>query len=160
MPSIRRAHPRDADQIARLAADAAKEEGVISALESDRIRAHAFSSNPLIEIWVAEERKPRPVIVGHAAITKHYDFRRAQPLVSICELYVCPEHRRGGLARRLMSAIAGRAMELGARDLTITTGVGNAAAERFFSSVGARADDSVVYVMAHDGVQWLATEGL
>ena len=44
---IRRAVSRDADAIAKLAADAAAEEGVVSGLEADRIKAHAFGSSAL-----------------------------------------------------------------------------------------------------------------
>ena len=54
MAQIRRAVPRDADAIAKLAAQAAAEEGGVSALDVDRIKAHAFGGNALFEAWVAE----------------------------------------------------------------------------------------------------------
>jgi hypothetical protein len=72
--TIRRAVPRDADAIAKLAALAASEEGAASSLETDRIRAHAFGVNALFEVWVAQERSN---VVAHAMITKSYDVRRA-----------------------------------------------------------------------------------
>jgi GNAT superfamily N-acetyltransferase len=156
---IRRAVSRDADAIAKLAADAAAEEGVVSGLEADRIKAHAFGSSALFEAWVAQERNNTP-IVAHAIITKSYDMRRAAPTVVLCELYVAPSHRRGGLARKMMSAVARRASELGARELAITTGVENEVAQKFFAAVGARPRQAAVFMMSADGIEWLAAESL
>lgn len=156
---IRRAVPRDADAIAKLAAEAAAEEGVASGLESDRIKAHAFGNNALFEAWVAHE-KNSATIVAHAIITKSYDMRRAAPTVVLCELYVVPAHRRGGLARKMMSAVAQRARDLGARELAITTGVDNSVAQKFFAAVGAKKRDAAVFMMSADGIEWLAAEGL
>lgn len=156
---IRPAVPRDAEAIARLAADAASEEGVASALETDRIRAHAFGSNSLFEAWVAQEKGQKP-IVGQAVITKSYDIRRGNPTIALCELYVAPSHRRTGLARKLMSTVARRARDLGARELTITTGVENEVAQKFFNAVGARPRQAAVFMMSADGIEWLAAESL
>lgn len=156
--NIRRAVPRDADAIARLAADAAREEGGVSVLEADRLKAHAFGSSALLEAWVVEERANAPII-AHALITKGYDVRRACPTVVLCDLYVAPEHRRGGLARKVMSAVARRARDIGARELLITTGVENAVAQRFFAAVGAHPQQAAVFMMTADGMEWLAAEG-
>ncbi|MGE0740910.1 MAG: GNAT family N-acetyltransferase [Hyphomonadaceae bacterium] len=156
---IRRAVARDADAIAKLAAQAAVEEGAVSSLEADRIKAHAFGSNALFEAWVAQDRASAPLI-GHALITKSYDVRRACPNVVLCELYVVPEHRRGGLARKLMSVVAQRARDLGARELAITTGVENEVAQRFFAAIGAHKRNAAVFMMSADGIEWLAAEGL
>lgn len=156
--TIRRAVPRDADAIAKLAAQAASEEGAASSLESDRIKAHAFGSNALFEAWVAEERNRSPIF-AHAIITKSYDVRRGAPSVVLCELYVAPERRRGGLARKMMSAIARRARDLGARELAITTGVENEVAQKFFAAVGAKRREAAMFMMSADGIEWLAAEG-
>lgn len=156
---IRRAVPKDSEAIARLAADAATEEGGVSGLDLDRIRAHAFGSQALFEAWVAQERPNAPV-EGQAIVTKSYDFRRAMPVLTLCELYVAPARRRSGLARVLMSHVARRARELGARELNITTGVDNEVAQRFFAAVGARRRDAHVFMMSADGLEWLAAEDL
>jgi len=157
MVHIRRAVSRDADAIAKLAAEAAAEEGAISALDPDRTRAHAFGQNSLFEAWVAQER-PNAPIIGQAVITKSYDFRRAQPTIVLCELFVTPPNRHGGLARKLMSCVAQRARDLGARELTITTGVDNAVAQRFFAAIGAKHNQANVFQMSADGIEWLAAE--
>jgi GNAT superfamily N-acetyltransferase len=156
---IRRAVSRDAESISRLAAAAAGEEGAISALDADRIRANAFGQNPIFEVWVAQER-PNAPLVAHAIVTKSYDVRRACPSLVLCELYVAPQHRRGGLARKMMSAVARRARDLGARDLAITTGVENEVAQKFFAAVGAHRRQAAVFMMSADGIEWLAAEGL
>lgn len=155
---IRRAVPRDADAIAKLAAEAAAEEGGASGLDVDRIKAHAFGANALFEAWVAQERNHAPV-VAHAVITKSYDVRRACPTIVLCELYVQPDQRRSGLARRIMAVVARRARDLGARELTITTGVENGVAQRFFAAVGAQPRQAAVFMMTSDGIDWLANEG-
>jgi len=155
---IRRAVPRDADAIAKLAGEAATEEGAMSGLDSDRIKSHGFGSNSLFEAWVAQER-PNAPICAHAVITKSYDVRRACPTVVLCELYVQPDQRRTGLARKLMSVVAKRAQDLGARELTITTGVENSVAQRFFAAVGAQPRQAAVFIMTADGIDWLSSEG-
>lgn len=155
---IRRANQRDAEAIARLAAQAAAEEGGASALEADRIKAHAFGSNALFEAWVAQERANTPLI-GHAVITKSYDVRRACPSIVLSELFVIPDYRRTGLARKIMSAVARRARDLGARELAITTGVENEVAQKFFAAVGAHRRQAAVFMMSADGIEWLAAEG-
>lgn len=156
---IRRAVPRDADAIARLAAEAAAEEGGASGLDSDRIKAHGFGSNALFELWVAEPERRAP-LCAHAAVTKSYDVRRACPVVMLVDLFVTPEHRRSGLARQMMSVVARRARDLGARELMITTGVENEVAQRFFAAVGAQRREAAVFLMLADGIDWLVAEGL
>lgn len=159
MVQIRRASSRDAEAIAKFAASSAAEAGGVSALDIDRIKAHAFGQNALFEVWVAQDRLNAPLF-AHAVATKSYDFHRAAPTLALCELYVTPERRRGGVARKLMSAVAQRARDLGARELTITTGVDNSVAQRFFAAIGARPQQAAVFTMSADGIEWLAAEGL
>jgi GNAT superfamily N-acetyltransferase len=119
---------------------------------------NAFGSNALFEAWVAQERSNAPLI-AHAIITKSYDVRRGAANIVLCELFVVPEQRRSGLARKMMSAVARRARDLGARELAITTGVENEVAQRFFNAVGAKRRDAAVFMMSADGIEWLAAEG-
>lgn len=156
---IRRALQRDAEAIARLAAAAAEEEGAVAGLDADRIRSHGFGQSAMFEVWVAQAKLGAPLL-GHAVVTKGYDVRRACPILVLCELYVAPEQRRSGLARKLMSAVAQRARDLGARELAITTGVKNDVAQRFFSAIGAKPQSAAVFMMSADGIEWLAAEGL
>ncbi|MBI1252350.1 MAG: GNAT family N-acetyltransferase [Alphaproteobacteria bacterium] len=158
MVHVRRAQARDADIIARLSAAAAEEAGELSGLlDAEHVRAHAFGQAALFEAWLAEpERRARPV--GLALITKGYDVRRAVATVVLAELYIDPAHRRGGAARILLSNVAKRAIELGARELSITTGVGNDIARKFFAAVGAQERQALAYMMRADVMEWLAAE--
>ncbi|MET0182611.1 MAG: GNAT family N-acetyltransferase [Caulobacterales bacterium] len=153
---VRRANSRDAETIVRLAHANARETGTMTALDVDRLRAHAFTQNPLIECYLAEERPGRPA--GHAILSKGYDLRRAAATLVVGDLYVAPEFRRGGTARLLISAIAKRAMELGSREIRITTGVDDAIARKFFSAIGAQESQGVLFLMSGDSIEWLATE--
>lgn len=155
---IRRAVSRDCDAVAKLSAAAAAEEGAATSLESARIKAHGLGSSALFEPWVAQSDSGE--LVAHAIITTGYDVRRAVPNVVLNELYVVPEHRRTGLARKMMSAIARRGRDLGARELAITTGVDNEVAQRFFAAIGAQPRQAAVFMMSADGIEWLAAEGL
>ena len=156
---IRRATQRDADAIARLSVEAAVEEDVMSVLDAERIRQNGFGQNAMFEAWVAQAR-PNAPLAAHAIITKGYDVRRACPSIVLCDLYVSPPHRRGGLARRMMSEVARRARQLGARELAITTGVKNEVAQRFFAAIGAKPQQAAVFMMSADGIEWLAAESL
>lgn len=156
---IRRAVARDAEALAKLTAAAASEEDALTALDVERVRQHGFSSQPQFEAWVAQT-KPNAPLVAHALIVKSYDVRRGCPSIVLAELYVAPEQRRTGLARKLMSAVARRAHDLGARELLITTGVENDVAQRFFAAIGARPRSATVFMMSADGIEWLAAEGL
>lgn len=155
---IRRAVSRDSDAVAKLSAAAAAEEGALTSLESARIKAHGFGNSALFEPWVAQLNSGE--LAAHAIITTGYDVRRAIPNVVLNELYVVPEHRRSGLARKMMSAIARRGRDLGARELAITTGVDNEVAQRFFAAIGAQPRQAAVFMMSADGIEWLAAEGL
>jgi GNAT superfamily N-acetyltransferase len=157
MVEVRRAQQRDCEAVARLSNEAGREAGSPSALDAELVRKHGFGQQPLFEVFLAEARRGGPVI-GHAIITKGFDTRRAIATVELCQLYVRPEHRRSGVARIMMASIAKRASEIGARDLTITTGVENAAARKFFAAIGAKEAQALVFAMNADGIEWLAQE--
>jgi GNAT superfamily N-acetyltransferase len=156
--TIRRAVTRDSDAIAKMAAAQAVEEGQPSALEGERVRQHGFGGGALFEAWVAQDGQNGP-IVSHAIVTKGYDVRRARATLVLCALYVAPTHRRSGLARKMISVVARRARDMGARELVITTGVDNETAQRFFAAVGAQRRDAAVFMLSADGIEWLAVEG-
>lgn len=159
MVQVRRASTRDSDAIAGLTAEAAREAGASgTSLDAERVRWHGFGPAALFEVFLAKDERTRASI-GHAIMTKGYDIRRALPTIVLCELFVTADRRRAGVARQLMSAVARRASELGARELSISTGADNEAARRFFAAVGAKENQSVTFVMTADGIQWLAAEG-
>lgn len=156
MSMIRRAQPRDADAIARMVAAASLEDQrPPPALDADLVRAHGFGAGALFEAFVAEQGG-QPV--GCAIATKGYDIDVASATLVVAVLYVAPSGRRDGLARRLLAEIAARAMDIGARELIITTGVDNSVAQRFFAAVGAEAQTRKTFLLGRDQIEWLSQE--
>jgi len=156
MAIIRRAQPRDAETIARMVAEASREDGrVAPALDADLVRSHGFGAQALFEAWVADEAG---MLRACAIATKGYDVDAACATIVIAALYVAPEGRRDGLARMLIAEIALRAMDIGARELVITTGIENAVARRFFDAVGASEQTRTTFLLGRDQIEWLAME--
>ena len=154
---VRRATVRDSDAIARMSGEASRDEGVPpSSLDADLVRAHGFGQTPLFDAFVAEGPKG---IVGHAITHKGYDVRYACPTMIVAELYVVPDARRAGVARHLISALARRAREIGCRRMSITTGLENAVAHRFYAAIGAKEEGTKHFLLASDAIEWLAAEG-
>lgn len=154
---VRRATSNDADTVCRFVAEAAAEEGRHAVgLTADLFRRDAIGAAAPLEVWIAEDVAGRPC--GQAMACRGYDLQHAMATMELLHLYVRPENRRDGLARMLIAEVANRAMDLGVRELTITTGVDNAVARRFFAAIGAREDRLARYLIEPDGIEWLAAE--
>lgn len=154
---FRRGAAADADIVSRFTALAFQEEGTqMVGLHPDVFRRDACGKSPLIEVWIAEDTAG--TASGVAVASKGYDIHRGLPTVVLLNLYVLQDYRRTGLARMLLAQVAARAMDLGAKELTITTGVGNEIARRFFAAVGAQEDRLARYLMEADEIEWLAQE--
>ncbi|MBU6373610.1 MAG: GNAT family N-acetyltransferase [Alphaproteobacteria bacterium] len=154
---IRRGQPRDAEVIARMVAEASREDGrPAPALDADLVRAHGFGATAMFESWVAEGKGG--AIVACAIATKGYDIDVGCATLVVAALYVAPEGRRDGLARAMIAEIAARAMDIGARELVITTGVDNSVARRFFAAVGALEQTHKTFLLGRDQIEWLAQE--
>lgn len=70
------------------------------------------------------------------------------------DLYVDPDHRRLGIARRLMERAAAFAKETGARSLALETAIDNAPARRLYESLGWTRDDEFHrYTLVVDGAR-------
>jgi N-acetylglutamate synthase-like GNAT family acetyltransferase len=157
MVQTRRAQARDADVIARMVALASREDGLSEpALDVEMLRAHAFSAQPMLECWVAEDGASR--LLGAAVTYRGYDIQIASPTLVVAALYVAPEGRGAGVARCLIAQVSARAMELGAREVSITTGIDNAMAHKFFASIGAFEANRTVYTLQRDQIEWLSEE--
>ncbi len=157
MLQTRRAQARDAETIAQMVALASCEDGLKEpALDAEMLRAHVFGLSPMLECWVAEDAAAR--LVGTAVTYRGYDIQIASPTLVVAALYVAPEGRGEGVARALIAQISERAMELGAREVTITTGIENAVAHKFFAAIGAFEAKRTVYTLERDHIEWLAEE--
>ena len=152
----RRANPNDAETVCRFVAQAAAEEGGQNNFTLDMYRRDAIGAHATIEVWLAEDARYK--VRGQAIVQRGYDLARATPTMILLHLFVAPDYRRDGLARILISEIAMRAKETGVKEIIITTGVENAVARRFFEAIGAREDRLARYLIAADGIEWLAAE--
>ena len=154
---IRRALSQDAETACRFIVAAAQEEGVAPyAFSPDLYRRDVVGVNAALDVWIADDGAGGAC--GQVFACRGYDLQHAMPTMEILHLYVLPEHRRDGLARMLIAEVASRAMDIGAKELTITTGIENAVARKFFAAIGAHEDRRARYLIEPDGIEWLAAE--
>jgi GNAT superfamily N-acetyltransferase len=137
-------------------AEASREDGrPPPALDADLIRAHGFGAAAQFECWIAEtDGQPSACAIA----VKGYDIDVGCSTLVVSALYVAALARRDGLARQMLAEISKRAMDIGARELVITTGVENSVARRFFSSVGAQEQTHKTFLLGRDHIEWLAEE--
>lgn len=154
--AVSRAAVRDAAALARMLSQARREDGVDPwSMDADQVRLHAFGAKAKLEAWVA---KLAGAPVGCATAHRGFDMRLGRPTYILNALYVEPPQRGGGVARALLAASAARAIEVGAREVLITAGLGNAAAHRFLSNLGAEEHQSAAYILSFDHLEWMAQE--
>lgn len=153
---VRRAAPRDAENLARMLGKARCEDGVAAhEVEPETFRAHAFGSSAHFEAWMARDRSEA---AGCAVAHRGYDVRWMRPTFVLAALYVEPPHRRSGLARALLGKVCARAIEIGARQLAITAGLRNAQGINFLCALGAQEQQTATYMLSFDHLEWLAQE--
>lgn len=153
---VRRAQLRDSEVLARMLGFARRDDGIAQwEFEIEHLRSHAFTAPAKFDSWIAlVDGLP----VGCAAAHRGFDMRLAQPTLVLSALFVEIDFRGSGVARGLLSAVAARALEIGAREVTITAGLGNAAAQRFLISMGAAEQQTAAYQLGFDHLEWLAKE--
>ena len=153
---VTRAVLRDAPVLARMLGEARREDGVDPwGMEVETIRLHAFGAKAKMESWIARTAAGP---VGCATAYRGFDIRLSRPSLYLNALYVEPEQRWGGVARALLSAAAAKALEMGAREVLITAGLGNAAAQRFLRALGAEEHQAAAYILSFDHLEWMAQE--
>ena len=74
--------------------------------------------------------------VGIATCFLGFSTFQGRPLVNVHDLAVLPEHRGGGIARRLLEAVERKARALGCCKVTLEVLENNAAARRLYARVG------------------------
>ena len=79
-------------------------------------------------------------VMGFATATPIYDATRHADAMMLLDLYVAPQARRRGLARRLMAALAAHAEAVGAACLWWGVDDGDDAALLFYRAIGAASE--------------------
>jgi len=73
---------------------------------------------------------------GFIALTWGFSVSRGVPILRVQDLFVVPEHRRGGVAEALLRCALEVARERGANRLHLETDTDNAAARSLYEKVG------------------------
>ena len=137
----------DADAVATLVAALNREEGYNRATPPDaaELRAAFLGADAAGFLLVAEvEAAPVGYATGHAT----YETEFAARGFYMGDLYVAREHRRHGIGRALVAAMAAEARARGARFLWWTALPGNAGAHGFYRAIGGAGEDLRAFVLA------------
>ncbi|WP_137178420.1 GNAT family N-acetyltransferase [Roseomonas sp. AR75] len=120
------------------------------------VRRDLVCAQPKALLRVAERDG---AVVGFATAGLVYDAERCAWAMMLLDLYVAPEHRRRGLARGLMAALADEALRAGARCLWWGVDAGDDEATLFYRSIGASSEGMFSgELIVGDALARLATE--
>lgn len=97
-------------------------------------------------------------LVGFATAHPTYESGHAERGLYVGDLYVAPDHRRQGIARALLAAIARAGHARGARHLWLTARQENAAAHAFYRRLGSRGETVVAFAVVGQDFSNLAAE--
>ncbi|GAA0599791.1 hypothetical protein GCM10009416_42300 [Craurococcus roseus] len=144
----------DAEAVAAMVAGLNREEGHDPATAPDaaELRASFLGAGAWGFLLVAapgtDAAGPEPEPVGYATGHATYETEFAARGFYMGDLYVSPGHRRRGVGRALVAAMAAGARARGGSFLWWTALPGNAAAHRFYASVGGAGEDLRAFALA------------
>lgn len=137
---VRPAGPSDVEAVAAFIRDLAEYEELAHEchVDPETLSGHLFGPHPVAEVLLAESAG---VPVGFALFFPTYSTFLARPGIWLEDLFVAPEHRRGGVGRALLSAVAGvaRHRECGRLEWSVLDW--NRPAVDFYQGLGARLMD-------------------
>ncbi|MCT0207456.1 GNAT family N-acetyltransferase [Synechococcus sp. CS-1332] len=117
--------------------------------ELDRVRAflHQRLTQADSVLFIAEADGQA---LGFTQLYPSFSSVSMAPIFILNDLFVAPEARRSGAARRLLEAAVGQAREAGAIRLTLSTAHTNTAAQSLYASAGWKRDE--VFSVYHYGL--------
>ena len=98
------------------------------------------------------------LLVGYAVAHPTYETGFAERGLYVADLYVVPDHRRQGIARALLSAVARAGLARGARHLWLTARAANRAAHAFYRRLGGQGETVVAFAVVEQDFNNLAAE--
>jgi ribosomal protein S18 acetylase RimI-like enzyme len=101
---------------------------------------------------------PDGALVGYATAHRTYETGHAERGLYVADLFVAPPHRRQGIARALLAALARAGHAQGARHLWLTAKPGNTAAHAFYRRLGSRGESVMAFAVVHQDFLNLAAE--
>jgi GNAT superfamily N-acetyltransferase len=150
---VRPAAPGDVEQIDALVRELATYEREPDSVKAtvDDFRAALFGSNPRVHCHVAEVSGPDgPKIAGMALWFVSFSTWRGRHGIWLEDLFVQPEHRRLGLGRALLEALAQICVERGYQRLEWWVLDWNTLAHDFYRSLGAEPQSDWTTWRVHD----------
>ncbi|QDZ00580.1 GNAT family N-acetyltransferase [Nitratireductor mangrovi] len=153
---IRPARDDDADEILAMACALARGHGEPDDLLTvEMVRAEMLADNGPIQVLIADCGE----IAGYISLLPAFESGHASRGLYVADLYVKPEFRRGGVAKKLMAAAAATARAEGCGHLWLTMQKTNERAERFYRTVADVRAEVVAFAVTGDRFAALATEG-
>lgn len=131
--TIRPARRSDCRAITRMIEELAKHHGDVPLISEDVLRTSVFSTDPWIQILVAERNER---LVGYAGLVRGFHLHFGQRTMDIHHLYVTDAMRGRGVARTLIEASVARAQALGCEALTVSTQDVNTTAQDCYIACG------------------------
>ena len=155
--TLRGARPDDAEAVARLAqALSLSDGGRPSLLTADAFRRDGFGNEAAFRAMVAELDGE---LVGYAIYYGGYDSDRAARGVYLAELFVIAPHRRRGIGRALIAAVARQCRAEGGRWMFWSVLKRNRGARRFYRTIAPELKDIVECAAFGESFDSLAGEG-
>jgi GNAT superfamily N-acetyltransferase len=136
---IRDARPGDVPALLKMFAELADYEHLTHELRATEQQLHAalFGPRPAVEALIAEQRDTGAAI-GYAMFFPTFSTFLASTGVWLEDLFVRHAHRRGGIGRALLAAVAARMRERGGERLEWAALDWNEPALSFYRGLGAR----------------------
>lgn len=154
--SLRKADPNDAEVVfglLRALAEAVGEAEHFTSTVAD-VRRDGFGPAPLYETLVAElDGAP----VGVLTLFPTYSTYKGRPCLHVNDLYVAPEARQKGVARRLMARVCRMALKRNCCRVELKV-LENNEARDFYESIGMGATAEVAYTIRDQALSDLADE--
>jgi ribosomal protein S18 acetylase RimI-like enzyme len=154
--AIRRAARDDAHALQHLIAQMSRDQGDPDDLITEARVENDIIDNPSTIAMVAEAADG--ALVGYATAHATYETGHAERGLYVADLYVAPTHRRQGIARALLAAIARAGHAQGARHLWLTAKAQNTAAHAFYRRLGSRGESVMAFAVVQQDFLNLAAE--
>jgi GNAT superfamily N-acetyltransferase len=138
-PIVREAHEHDVPALLEMFAELAEYEDLTHELRATekQLGAALFGPDPVAKALIAEYPEPGPVI-GYALYFPTFSSFLASRGVWLEDLFVRPAHRRTGVGRALLAAVAADLREAGGERLEWAALDWNEPALSFYKTLGAR----------------------
>jgi ribosomal protein S18 acetylase RimI-like enzyme len=156
--ALRTAAAADCPLLARFLGNMLAEIGLEEALEAvARFSADGFGTRPAFTAVIAEHAG---VPAGYALYWPTYDTEWATRGGWLSDLYMLPQARRQGVARRLMAEVAARTAAQGGRYLTWLVHTENTRARAFYRTLATEWPHGIPCICAGQRFQDLAAAGV